>query len=284
MIIFKMANDLADYLQKQKTAKRIIGFIPTMGALHNGHISLIGSSKKENDITVCSIFINPTQFSNPTDFEKYPVTIEDDIDKLEKSNCDILFFPSVEEMYPTGSKLNHYDLGYLETVLEGEYRPGHYQGVCQVVDRLLSIVKPDHLYLGQKDYQQCMIIKKLIEIKKYSTRICIEGTVRESDGLAMSSRNLRLNISERAMAVKIFEALSFMKNELKKGSLVEIKQQAKAFLSANKFKVDYAEIADASNLLLLQEWDGKTRAVILIAAYLHEIRLIDNLIVDNDAS
>ncbi len=280
MIIFKTVNQLQAFVEKQRKAGRTTGFVPTMGALHMGHISLIDASKKGNDITVCSIFVNPTQFNNATDFEKYPVTTESDIDKLEAAGCDILFLPAPGEIYPAGYKADFYELGYLETVLEGAYRPGHYQGVCQVVDRLLDIVKPGTLYLGQKDYQQCMVIKKLVELKRYRVNIHIEKTVREQDGLAMSSRNTRLNEAERKQAVKIFETLSFMKKELKTGDIKNIKQKAYDFLSSNGFKVDYAEIANASNLKLLDNWDGKIPLVLLIAAYLNEVRLIDNFVLE----
>src|SRR6476620_9509378 len=154
MILFKKAAQLSGYLRKQKTNGLSIGFVPTMGALHSGHLSLIAASKKEQSITVCSIFVNPTQFNNPDDFKHYPVRIEEDIEQLLKSDCDILFLPSAEEIYPVGYAAKHYDLGLLETILEGHYRPGHFQGVCQVVDRLLEIIEPTSLYLGQKDYQQ----------------------------------------------------------------------------------------------------------------------------------
>ncbi len=200
---------------------------------------------------------------------------------LEKNGCDLLFLPSVDEIYPPGSAKDTYNLGYLETVLEGKYRPGHFQGVCQVVDRLLSIVQPDTLYLGQKDYQQCMVIKKLVSLKNFHTRIRIIETIREADGLAMSSRNKRLNPTERKQAVKIFETLSFLKHHIKPGSLEKIKQEATANLTGNGFKVDYVEIAGASDLTLLSDWDGKTKIVILIAAYLNEVRLIDNLLLNN---
>ena len=280
MIILKKAADVSAFIEKMWAVKKKIGFVPTMGALHQGHISLIDTCKKENDICACSIFVNPTQFNNPSDFEKYPVTVENDIDQLENAGCDLLFLPAVDEIYQHGVMLPGYELGYLETILEGEYRPGHYQGVCQVVDRLLSIVKPAVLYLGQKDYQQCLVIKKLLHLRKFNIDIHIGKTVRESDGLAMSSRNARLNKTERQQAVKIFEALTIIKSELKPGSLDDIKQKAKTFLAANGFKADYVEIADASYLALLNYWDGKTKVVILIAAYLNEVRLIDNFLVD----
>lgn len=280
MIIIKTAEKLSFFIEKQKMNGKSVGFVPTMGALHMGHISLIGFAKKENDLAVCSIFVNPTQFNNAADFEKYPITIEADIDKLEAAGCDLLFLPTVEEIYPPGLEFPVYDLGYLETVLEGKYRPGHYQGVCKVVDRLLKIVQPHILYLGQKDYQQCMVIKKMMQLRNIHAIIHIEDTIRENDGLAMSSRNARLNDKERKQAVKIFESLSFMKNELKAGSLDPVKQKANEFLTANGFKVDYADIADATDLQLINEWDGKTPVVILIAAYLGEVRLIDNFVVE----
>jgi pantoate--beta-alanine ligase len=160
MILFKRPDDLIDFIQKKRKSIVKIGFIPTMGALHKGHISLIEKSKSENDITICSIFINPTQFNNPNDFEKYPVTIDADIEKLELNGCDILFMPSVDDIYPENFQKSHFELGYLDSILEGKHRAGHFQGVCMVVKRLLEIVNCDILYLGQKDYQQCMVIKK----------------------------------------------------------------------------------------------------------------------------
>lgn len=280
MIIFKTAAALSSFIKNSKENGMPVGFVPTMGALHNGHISLVELSRKENKITVCSIFVNPTQFNNPDDFKKYPVTIESDIDMLEKWGCDVLFLPSVEEIYPAGFTRLHYELGYLETVLEGKYRPGHFQGVCQVVHRLLDIVGPDKLYLGQKDFQQCMVINKLVELRQIKTQLVICPTLRETDGLAMSSRNARLNETERKTAVKIFEALSMIKNEIHPGSLAVIKSTAEAYLSASGFKTDYVEIADASNLALQNNWDGKTKLVALISAYLNDVRLIDNMVIN----
>ena len=278
MIILKTVEKLRSFIEKKKVLNESIGFVPTMGALHEGHMSLIGASAKENKSTVCSIFINPTQFNNAADFDKYPITIENDIDKLEDSGCDLLFLPSVSEIYPPGMPIHNFNLGYLETVLEGAFRPGHYQGVCQVVERLLDIVQPRILYLGQKDYQQCMVIKKMLELTHSDVFIYIGKTVREEDGLAMSSRNTRLHHTQRKQAAKIYEALVLMKNELAPGNLDNIKQKGNSFLSQNGFKVDYTEIANASDLQLLQAWDGSTPVVILIAAWLNDVRLIDNLL------
>lgn len=283
MIIFKKAADLRHYLDEEKKSKRSVGFAPTMGALHRGHISLLEASKKDNDITISSIFINPAQFNDPTDFEKYPVTIEKDIYLLEKAGCDILFLPSVAEIYPDGFN-NHkqYDLGKLETLLEGKFRPGHFQGVCMVVERLLNIVCPGKLYLGQKDYQQCMVINRLIQLMdiEKDTTLVVCPTLREPDGLAMSSRNMRLNEEERKRAVAIYNVLTSIKNYLQPSSLITIKDKAVEKLVAKGFRVDYVEIADAITLEPVTEWDGRQKLVALVAAFNNEVRLIDNMLIN----
>lgn len=279
MMLFKKATDINRYLQQCRNSGKSTGFVPTMGALHQGHLSLIDTSKQACSITVCSIFVNPTQFNDVKDFENYPSTIEKDIDALEKAGCDVLFLPSVSEMYPNGTEnVQNYQLGYLETVLEGKYRPGHFQGVCLVVHRLLNIMPADQLYLGQKDYQQCMIIKKLIELEKINTTVNICPTLRESSGLAMSSRNMRLSDDERKQALAIFKTLSYLKNNIKKGKLAELKQAAVNKLMNSGFKVDYVEIADADNLEIIEQWDGNKRLVAVVAAFLGNVRLIDNLL------
>ncbi|MBI3882733.1 MAG: pantoate--beta-alanine ligase, partial [Sphingobacteriales bacterium] len=237
-------------------------------------------AKKQADVTVASIFVNPTQFNDINDFNKYPNTIEQDIYQLEKTGCDVLFLPSVDEIYPAGNTTIHYEIGFLEGVLEGEFRPNHFQGVCQVVHRLLKIVAPTHLFLGQKDYQQCMVIKKLIEILHLPVSLVICPTERETDGLAMSSRNMRLNEAERKTAISIYEALSLVKENLVPGRLNAIKEKATAYLLAKKFKVDYVEIARADTLETIENWDGNTKLVLLAAAFLNEVRLIDNITVN----
>ncbi len=228
---------------------------------------------------VSSIFVNPTQFNDPNDFEKYPITLEKDIDMLEKAGCDILFLPSVKEMYPEGlSGSKQYELGYLETVLDGAYRPGHFQGVCRVVEKLLTITHPDKLFLGQKDYQQCMVLKKLVELMQVKTEIIICPTQREADGLAMSSRNMRLSETGRKKAPLIYQTLNYVKQNIQPGNIAAIKKQAVNTLAEAGFKVDYIEIANAASLALQQEWDGKTKLVALAAAFIGEVRLIDNLL------
>jgi len=283
MIICKKPRGLHDLLEKKNIGQHEIGFVPTMGALHAGHLSLVVAAKKENRIVVCSIFVNPTQFNDPLDFKKYPITLEKDILMFEGVGCDVLFIPSVEDIYPKGTNnLEHYDLGFLETVLEGKFRPGHFQGVCLVMARLLEIVLPNNLYLGQKDYQQCMVIKKLIELiglkDKIKVNIC--PTLREEDGLAMSSRNTRLLPDDRIKATTISKALRYIKETLKVGDTKKIKDEAKEMLLQKGFLIDYVEIANADTLELIENWNGKEKIVALAAAFLNNVRLIDNMVIN----
>ena len=279
MMIFKHIRDIQLYLQTLQNNGLITGFVPTMGALHKGHISLVTKAKKEADVVISSIFINPTQFNDPKDFDKYPVTLDKDIYVLEKAGCDVLFLPAVAEMYPEGLQSpKKYELGYLETVLDGAFRPGHFQGVCQVVEKLVRILQPNKLFLGQKDYQQCMVIKKLVGLLGVNTTIIIAPTKRELDGLAMSSRNTRLTEADRARASLIYKTLQMIKQEIKPGDISELKTKAITILTAESFKVDYIEIAAADNLQLLDHWDGVTPLVALAAAFIGEVRLIDNLL------
>jgi pantoate--beta-alanine ligase len=283
MIIYKKPGELHDLLEKKKLAKYQVGFVPTMGALHAGHLSLVDEAKRQNKIVVCSIFVNPTQFNDPEDFKKYPITLEKDILMFEEAGCDLLFIPSVQDIYPNGiGHLKHYELGFLETILEGKFRPGHFQGVCQVMHRLLEIVLPNNLYLGQKDYQQCMVIKKLIELIGLSDRIKVNicPTLREDDGLAMSSRNTRLLPGNREKAATISAALRYIKENLKTGDIKKIKDEAKEMLLQNEFRIDYIEIADADTLELVENWNGKQKVVALAAAFLDKVRLIDNRVIN----
>ena len=283
MIIYKKPGQLQDLLEKKRMESYPIGFVPTMGALHAGHLSLVNEAKKQNKIVVCSIFVNPTQFNDPEDFKKYPITLEKDILMFEEAGCDVLFIPSVQDIYPNGTdRLKHYELGFLETVLEGKFRPGHFQGVCQVMHRLLEIVLPNNLYLGQKDYQQCMVIKKLIELIGLNDRIKVNicPTLREDDGLAMSSRNTRLLPEDRKKAATISAALRYIKENLKPGDTKKIKGEAKEMLLQKEFRIDYIEIADADTLELVENWNGKQKVVALVAAFLNKVRLIDNMVIN----
>ncbi|MBD0350433.1 MAG: pantoate--beta-alanine ligase [Flavisolibacter sp.] len=277
MIIFKKADLLSGYLSQLKEQKKTIGFVPTMGALHQGHFALINAAKKEKHFVVCSIFINPTQFNNPEDLKHYPVTIVKDIQGLVEAKCNVLFLPDIKEIYPDNYKKKYYRLGKLETILEGEYRPGHFQGVCQVMDRLLQIVQPDTLYLGQKDYQQCMVITKLLQLlEKKQVQIEIVPTIREEDGLAMSSRNLRLNEEQRKKATTLYKALNFIKSNQRKYPITTLEERAKQQLINNGFTVDYVHIADRSSLK--KATSKNKHPVALVAASLDGIRLIDNLL------
>lgn len=285
MILIKTAATLRLYLSDQKKKGLKIGFIPTMGALHEGHISLIKHALDNRDIPVCSIFINPTQFNDEKDFRQYPVTINQDILLLEKAGCEALFLPSVDEIYPTGfENETHYELGYLGSILEGAYRPGHFQGVCQVMEKLLKIVMPDRLYLGQKDFQQCKIIALLIKQMSLQERIKVEicPTMREPDGLAMSSRNRRINPEVRKNANGIFLALSHLKNHLKPGPLEPLLNEASHILVQKGFEIDYLTIADAGNLEILTEFQEGRSLIALTAATFDEVRLIDNMLLNQD--
>jgi pantoate--beta-alanine ligase len=278
MILFKHAADLTGWLKKETAKARSVGFVPTLGALHAGHISLIDISKNSADLTVCSIFVNPTQFNDPKDFLKYPVTIEKDIALLEAAGVDVIFLPGVSELYPGGTTgLEHYELGPLETLLEGKYRPGHFQGVCQVMFRLLSLVRPDHLFMGQKDYQQCMVIQRLLVLMALPTRLYKCPIVREPDGLAMSSRNLRLTPEQRIHASAIYQALLSLARTWR-AAPVSALAGAEVILKQADFQIDYITVADAESLEPIADTRNSTAIVALIAAFQGEIRLIDNMI------
>jgi pantoate--beta-alanine ligase len=279
MIIFRQAAAISRYLNGVVGSGKTIGFVPTMGALHQGHLSLIEAAKSGNDCSVCSIFVNPTQFNNATDFAKYPITIANDINLLEAFGCAVLFLPDVAEIYPNGTALSTpYPLGDLEKVLEGQYRPGHFQGVCQVVERLLRIVQPQRLYLGGKDYQQCRVIQKLVTLKDLPVSIEVCPTLREADGLAMSSRNMRLSPEARLRASAIFDTLQFLQQQLAPGELTPLIEEATTTLTAKGFEVDYIAFADAQSLTPRSVWDGKSAIVVLIAAFCDGVRLIDNMV------
>ncbi|RYY89350.1 MAG: pantoate--beta-alanine ligase [Chitinophagaceae bacterium] len=280
MIIFKTARDLSAWLSAAKGSGQSAGFVPTMGALHEGHLSLIRQSRAANDRTVCSIFVNPTQFNNAEDFSNYPVTIEKDIEQLLAAGCDALFLPSVAEVYPPGHVKKQYALGPVEEVLEGAFRPGHFQGVCEVVERLLDVVAPQRLYLGQKDFQQCMVLRKLLSLtgKDAAIELMIAPTLREPDGLAMSSRNLRLDAEQRSKATAIYQCLDGIRKHFGEKDNRSLEAAAKAELEKQGFVVDYIAICEPSTLLPLE---GNNRpAVVLAAAFLGPVRLIDNMVID----
>jgi pantoate--beta-alanine ligase len=280
MILIKNAIELQNWMAKQKRKTPKIGFVPTMGALHEGHISLITNSKTQNLYTVCSIFVNPTQFNDPLDFEKYPQTIESDILALEKAGTDLLFFPNQAQIYPSGvDQQPYYEIGNLEKRLEGKYRPGHFQGVCQVVKRLLDLVTPDKLFLGQKDFQQCMVIQKLLTLQQSAIELVICPTLREASGLAMSSRNMRLSEEGKHKAAIIYQTLQDIQSKLAVVASIQVLLDTgkRTLIHAGFDSIDYLELVDPQSLEPITNWEPQTKAVLIIAAYLEGIRLIDNL-------
>jgi pantoate--beta-alanine ligase len=281
MILFKKSGDLHRWLTDKKNKRRKTGFVPTMGALHEGHLRLIETCRPQTDLTICSIFVNPAQFNDRSDFEKYPVSLEKDIEMLERAGTDLVFIPSVNEIYPQGDTgLETYDLGALETILEGRYRPGHFQGVCQVIRRLLGIVTPEYLFMGQKDYQQCLVVQRLISLLKIPVEFRTVQTIREADGLALSSRNRRLNEEQRKNASAIFKALKYIRESLVPGDTHSVIESARQILDAARFKTDYISISQAADLQPIQNFDGKVKALALIAAFQGEVRLIDNMLLN----
>ncbi len=248
-----------------------------MGALHQGHLSLIEIAQAQVDIVVCSIFVNPTQFNDPKDLEKYPRPIETDIKKLEETRCDVLFIPSVEEMYSAGESWD-LDLGYLEKVLEGKFRPGHYKGVTQIVKKLFDVVKPDVSFFGQKDFQQVKVIEAMVQTFQLPVTVVTCPILREPDGLAMSSRNVHLSVVERAQALALSKTLHQTVAAFPESSIADLKQQAENFLNnSDGVKLEYFEICNAETLRPAESKEEKS-LIALLAATVGNTRLIDNII------
>ncbi|MGZ3864656.1 MAG: pantoate--beta-alanine ligase [Bacteroidia bacterium] len=267
-------------LEQYRKRGEQVGFVPTMGALHEGHISLIKASKKENKITVCSIFVNPTQFNDKNDLARYPRMPEKDLKMLEENGCDVVFMPSVEEIYPTPDT-RIFDFGATDKVLDGAHRPGHFNGVAQVVSRLFDIVKPDKAYFGLKDYQQCLIIKKLVAQLHLPIEIIACPILREADGLAMSSRNMLLSVEERKAASLIPKLMNEAKNLASKMPLAELKNKLLAEIKAEPLlKPDYIEFCDADTLQSINEIKPGQKIICLTAIFSGKIRLIDNIFIN----
>lgn len=281
MIIVRNTAELTPILETQREKGKIIGFVPTMGALHQGHISLIEIALQKSDFTVCSIFVNPTQFNDKADLERYPRMPEKDAAMLEKAGCHVLYLPEVIDIYPEPDT-RVFDFGHLDKVLEGAHRAGHFNGVGQVVSRLFDIVKPHKAFFGLKDYQQVAVIKKLCEILNYSIEIIPCPILREADGLAMSSRNMLLNEEERKAAALIPALMQEAQIRLKNNETIEsVKKYVLEKLSHNPiYKPDYFELCDANTLLPLNSLTIKGPSIILIACFVGKIRLIDNLVMN----
>ncbi len=281
MEIIHTQKALQEVLNQSSQRDAKLALVPTMGALHKGHISLIQIAQKEADIVVCSIFVNPTQFTDPKDLEKYPRPLEHDIQMLKEVGCDVVFMPSVNEMYPYFPKSENWaiDLGPAEFLLEGEFRRGHYQGVTQIVKKLFDAVKPDYAYFGQKDFQQVMMIRNMVSALNLSVKIVMCPIIREQDGLAMSSRNIHLSDLDRVHALVLHEALNFVALNYRTLSLDELEAQAIAMIKNTPgVELDYFVIADPNSLLKLEQ-KSPAQAIALVAAKVGSTRLIDNMLI-----
>ncbi len=275
MIVIEKIAELQAYI-KEKAAKSV-GFVPTMGALHDGHISLITRCVAENDLCVASVFVNPTQFNDKADLERYPRTPEADCAMLEKAGCDVVFMPTVQEMYPE-EDTRQFNFGSLETVMEGKYRPGHFNGVAQIVSKLFDAVQPHKAYFGEKDFQQVAIIRAMVAQLNYPIQIIACPIIREESGLARSSRNTLLTDEQRKKAALIAQVLAksttFVHSKSVSATIDWVEEQ---FKDDAEFRMDYYEIVDGNSLQPVQNWEDSEFIVGCIAVYCGKIRLIDNI-------
>lgn len=279
MLIFKKQVDLAAHLKAIASTKTTIGFLPTMGALHAGHLSLLTESIKNNDLSVISIFVNPTQFNNPEDLEKYPRTLEADLEKIESVSAEIIVFtPSVSDIYEGSTKSTHFQFGGLENQMEGKFRPGHFDGVGTIVKRLFEIVQPTNAYFGEKDFQQLQIIRKMVSQLNIPVNIVACPVFRAKTGLAMSSRNERLSSEEKEEAAEIYKILQTAKSQFNQKSALEIsKWVQKAFSKNPNFKLEYFEIAEEETLLTCKRKNQNKKYRAFIVVFLNNVRLIDTI-------
>ncbi len=276
MKTFTTKQPVHQYLLQLKATGKSIGFVATMGALHQGHLSLIQLAKQQNDIVVCSIFVNPTQFNDPKDLEKYPRTLDADSRLLEGAGCDVLFAPGVNQMYDDNEQW-HLNIGETEHLLEGEFRPGHYQGVTQVVYKLFNIIPAGRAYFGQKDYQQFLIISKMVQMLKLPVELVMCPIMREPGGLAMSSRNVHLSANDRQHALVLSGTLNHIKDKFTPGNIPALKQEAAQLINAEPgVALEYFEIADGETL---HEATPQSKTIVaLVAAKVGNTRLIDNVV------
>lgn len=280
MEIFDEIEPLRTYLSEKRRNHISIGLVPTMGALHEGHLSLIRASKADNDLTIATIYVNPTQFNNSKDLENYPKSLEGDITLLQGEKCDVLFQPSDEEMYGMTRHLK-FEFGHLDNTLEGKFRPGHFSGVALVVSKLFNIVNPDRAYFGQKDYQQFKIIEQLNNELKFFVDLRSVPIAREPSGLALSSRNQRLSTEGKRDALLLVESLDFIRTEINKGEeFRKLKTRIKSlFKKRDNMNLEYLELADKHTLKLIDQPNNPQDAILLIAAFVDDVRLIDNMMV-----
>ena len=278
MHVITSLSEIKKHTAHLRSSGKTIGFVPTMGALHAGHLQLLRAAARQNNVTVCSIFVNPTQFNNAEDYRLYPRLLEEDARILEEEKCDILFSPAATDMYPETTQLR-FDFGSLEHVMEGKYRPGHFNGVAIVVSKLFHLVNPHRAYFGQKDLQQYTILNQLVRDLDFDLEMVCHPIVREADGLAMSSRNRRLNPEQRLVAVHLYKALMLAAELLQTQDIVQVKETVADYLRQfEAIQPEYFEVVNVKNLQPLAELDGSGGAALCIAAYLGDIRLIDNII------
>lgn len=276
--LFQTIKELKVFLAEPLQAGLSIGFVPTMGALHEGHLKLVSRATEENDISVVSIFVNPIQFNNQADLEKYPRDLNRDLELLEATGCQIVFAPSAEEMYPEPDT-TEFDFGLLDKVMEGKFRPGHFKGVAIVVKKLFEIVTPSKAYFGEKDFQQLSIIKKMVSQLNLPVEIVPCPIIREADGLAMSSRNARLTLEERKNATAIFEALTEIKETYSWFTPDGLTKLLASQIEENPyFRVEYVSVVDTITLQPFEDWPDVTHAVVCVASFIGSVRLIDNVV------
>lgn len=278
MQVLNTKNELISLISGLKNEGKIIGFVPTMGALHEGHLSLVKESKKNSDVTVVSIFVNPTQFNDPEDLKRYPRTLDKDVELLKTVGCDIVFAPSVVEIYPEPDT-RKFDFGYIESVMEGAKRPGHFNGVGQVVSRLFDIVRPDKAFFGMKDFQQIAIIRSMVKQLKYAVEIVPCPIIREESGLARSSRNTLLDEEHKKNAPHIYATLKKATSLVSEKSVEEMKKWIADEINSNPLlETEYVEIVDEETLQITKDWNEPGKKVACVAVYAGKIRLIDNIV------
>ena len=278
MRIVKTINELISLVNELKADNKTIGFVPTMGALHEGHLTLVRQCVAENEVCIVSVFVNPTQFNNKADLEKYPRNVEKDAQLLEEAGCAYVFAPSAEEMYSTDEleKTFEFDFGGMDRLMEGKFRPGHFNGVVQVVSKLFKLVQPDKAYFGKKDFQQLAIIHRMVRLMHFPVKVVDCPIVREASGLAMSSRNERLSAAERDTAANIYRILNESRNLTDKMSPGELTQWVTDEVNnAGGLSVEYFDIADRETLITIDRWQPES--IGCIAVFCGEVRLIDNI-------
>ena len=277
MLIFKTKSDLSSYLSSLTDS--LIGFVPTMGALHNGHLALLRQAKKQSSMVVCSIFVNPTQFDSKEDFNRYPDTLSDDITKLEKINCDVLYVPAVSDLYAIDEKAKHFNFNGLDNVMEAKFRKGHFDGVATIIEKFFNIINPHKAYFGQKDLQQLLVVKSLTKQLNLPIEIVSIPTIREENGLAMSSRNKLLNAKQKLVASMLYESLAFCKANKDTLKIRELKTHLeKQFSEQLEVDLEYLEFVDANNLHPITVFKENDNNAVCIGAYVGGVRLIDNII------